>query len=106
MWPRTVENTSVEISCSQASSQFRTETRATRKCLDNGEWSEADLTSCTLRSDADPFLLIWFVIESNEEPRGLLMPALEGFSADGTPDTATRLAIEAEVCILKYHVMS
>lgn len=99
LWPRTVESTSAAISCSQASSQFRRETQATRRCLDNSMWAAADLTSCTLRGDAEPFLLVWFVIETNTESDDILLPALDGFADDGTPDSETRQLLEAEVCV-------
>ena len=86
-----------EISCSEASSQFRRETRATRRCLSNGMWAAADLTSCTLRSDPEPFLLVWFVIEIGGESDGIMTPIPEGFAADGTPDSETRQDLETEV---------
>ena len=44
---------------------FRVGPRALRKCNEEGEWDEADLTSCTLAEVEEPFLLFWFVIEAD-----------------------------------------
>lgn len=65
-------------------------------------WAAADFTSCTLRSDAEPFLLVWFVIEdrARSDDGGMQMPVPEGFAADGTPDSETRQALEEEVRIV------
>ena len=97
LWPRTVENSTAAISCSQVGSQFRKETRATRRCLDTGVWAAADLTSCTLRADAEPQLVVWFVIEGLVDSDVPLGPGTGGFGVDGTPTRETRSALEAQV---------
>lgn len=86
-----MDNSVAELPCILASNFFRQETRALRPCLRNGQWGATDLTTCTLQNGADTFLLLWFVIETNEETIG--------FSSDGTPDDATRLRLEEEVSI-------
>ena len=68
LWPRTVEGSAVALSCERAGDSFRTETMATRQCLSGGIWSVPDLTTCTLKQDVDPFLLIWFVLDVGEVP--------------------------------------
>ena len=65
LWPRTLENSMADVPCSSAGSLFRGETRALRPCLNSGNWGAPDLTTCTLRQDAVPFLLIWFILEIN-----------------------------------------
>lgn len=67
---------------------FRRETLAVRPCLVGGTWGAPDITTCTLQADPEPFLILWFVIEADENA---------GFSADGTPDEETRLFLETEV---------
>lgn len=51
--------------CSSAGSLFRDGPMATRKCNESGEWEEADLTSCTLVELNVPFLLTWFVLDTD-----------------------------------------
>ena len=45
---------------------FRTGPKASRRCNNQGEWEEADLTSCTIAEIEDPFLLVWFVIDADQ----------------------------------------
>ena len=65
-WQWTLEGTTVSKPCSDAGSMFRTGPRGSRRCNEEGEWDEADLTSCTLAEIEEPFLLVWFVIEVEE----------------------------------------
>ena len=92
LWPRTVENSAHEVSCNLASEFFRSETLAVRQCQDGGIWGASDLTTCTLQENVEPFLLLWFVIETEDD-------SLESgsFSVDGTPDEQTKLFLETEV---------
>lgn len=97
-WPRTQESTVSEVQCNQASSLFRKETRAVRTCLEGGRWGDPDLTTCTLREGAQPFLLISFILEvdgtDSGSGGGVLTP---GFSTDGILDDQTRNLLEVEV---------
>jgi hypothetical protein len=65
-WPWTLEDTTVSRPCSEAGSMFRTGPKASRRCNNQGEWEEADLTSCTIAEIEDPFLLVWFVIDADQ----------------------------------------
>ena len=65
-WPWTLEGTMASRPCSDAGLMFRVGPRASRLCSEQGEWEEADLTSCTLTDAGEPFLLVWFVIEADE----------------------------------------
>ena len=96
LWPRTVEDSVSALPCNLASSSFRRETRALRPCMSGGLWGQSDLTTCTLRTDVEPFLLVWFVIENSGSGGGISMNPT-GFSADGIPDKATRRMLETEV---------
>ena len=51
--------------CSDAGSMFREGPMATRKCNEIGEWEEADLISCTLVEIIEPFVLAWFVLDTD-----------------------------------------
>lgn len=64
-WQQAQENTIVSMPCSSAGSLFRDGPMATRKCNESGEWEEADLTSCTLVELNIPFLLTWFVLDTD-----------------------------------------
>lgn len=97
-WPRTAENSVSALPCNLAGSMFRSETRATRHCLEDGGWGEPDLTTCTLQIDAQPFLLVSFVLDINVIPGGD-SPLAQGFSVDGTPDDATKNMLESQVLI-------
>ena len=44
---------------------FRAGPKASRRCNNQGEWEEADLTSCTIAEIEDPFVLVWFVIDAD-----------------------------------------
>ena len=66
LWPLSVESTTEFIPCTDAGSMFRVGPQASRFCNEQGEWEDADLTSCTLFEIEQPFLLVWFVIEANE----------------------------------------
>lgn len=101
LWPRTVENSAREVACNLASDLFRSETLAVRQCQDGGIWGAPDLTTCTLKENVEPFLLLWFVIETDESQNNdMLTPESGGFSADGTPDEQATLFLEEEVCII------
>ena len=65
-WQWTLEGNTVSRPCREAGSMFRAGPQASRRCNDQGEWEEADLTSCTLTEIEEPFLLLWFVIEADE----------------------------------------
>ena len=65
-WPQTLRDFIVTRPCNNASSRFRTGPMASRKCSNEGEWEEADLTPCTIRNVEDPFLLVWFVIDAEK----------------------------------------
>ena len=64
-WPWTLEDTTVSRPCSEAGSMFRAGPKASRRCNNQGEWEEADLTSCTIAEIEDPFVLVWFVIDAD-----------------------------------------
>ena len=66
-WSWTLENTTAFKPCSEAGSMFRVGPKASRQCNLEGEWEDADLTSCTTIADVkEPFLLVWFVIDAIE----------------------------------------
>ena len=65
-WQWTLEGNTVSRPCREAGSMFRVGPLASRRCNEQGEWEEADLTSCTLTLIEEPFLLVWFVIEADE----------------------------------------
>lgn len=75
---------------------FRRETRALRRCLSTGIWDEPDLSSCTLKNNVEPFLLISFILDSLGSDEG---SGLNNFGDDGTPDEETRLSLETEVSV-------
>lgn len=64
-WPRTLEDNTVSILCTEAGSRFLAGPKASRRCNDQGEWEDADLTSCTVDKTKNPFLLVWFVIDAD-----------------------------------------
>lgn len=100
LWPRTLNENTVSRPCNLASDSFRRETRAFRQCLRDGTWSDPDLTTCTLRDSVQPFLLLWFSIDSNmtNQTAGPLSPGIGiGFDIDGNLDRATRFMFEMEV---------
>ncbi len=102
MWPRTLENSVSEFPCSQISSSLRSETRVTRQCSDTGRWEEPDLTTCTLIENAEPFLLLWFVIEANNSSDEAITPSLITIGSDGTLDEISRLLLEQQVLGTSY----
>ncbi|XP_064384244.1 uncharacterized protein LOC135333251 isoform X3 [Halichondria panicea] len=64
LWASITEGSVLSLPCTQASSQFRPGTYATRMCLLGGTWSEVDLTSCTLDSmDSNPFMLVYLDLQ-------------------------------------------
>ena len=65
-WPWTLEGTTAFRPCSEAGSMFRVGPRASRQCDQEGEWKDADLTSCTITDVEEPFILVWFVIDAEE----------------------------------------
>ena len=65
-WPWTLEGTTAFRPCSEAGSMFRVGPRASRQCDQEGEWEDADLTSCTIADVEEPFILVWFVIDAEE----------------------------------------
>ena len=65
-WPWTLEGTTAFRPCSEAGSMFRVGPRASRQCDQEGEWEDADLTSCTIADIEEPFILVWFVIDAEE----------------------------------------
>ena len=65
-WQSALGGTTVYKPCSDAGSMFRAGPEASRRCNDRVNWEEADLTSCTLAEIEEPFLLVWFVIETDE----------------------------------------
>ena len=64
-WQQALESTIVSMPCSDAGSMFRDGPVATRKCNESGQWEDADLTSCTLVKLNEPFLLTWFVLDTD-----------------------------------------
>ena len=67
LWPRTEGTTEVSIACNVAGSLFRQGTFITRTCTETGVWGSIDLSTCTLVSDASPFILLSFILETDEE---------------------------------------
>ena len=93
-WPRIAENSASELPCYLASSMFRRETLALRRCLDGGRWEEPDLTTCTLRANSKPFLIVWFVLD----PDGTNSGGSGISSGGGVPEDPIRtVVLEAEV---------
>ena len=65
-WPFTLEGNTASRPCRDAGPMFRVGPQASRLCNGRGEWENADLTTCTLGEIEQPFLLAWFVIETEE----------------------------------------
>lgn len=66
LWPRSESNSGVSKACSLAGSLFRQGTVTTRTCSETGDWSDVDLSTCTLIADSPPFILLSFVLEIKE----------------------------------------
>ena len=66
--------------CSDAGTTFRAGPLASRRCNNQGEWEEADLTTCTLAEVEKPFLLVWFVIEADEYTEDMKQGFIESVS--------------------------
>lgn len=66
-WSRTEGKSEVSQACSLAGSLFRRGTFATRRCSVEGVWSDVDLSTCTLIRNPPPFLLLSFVLETEEQ---------------------------------------
>ena len=58
VWPRRQSNQLVRIRCSALYSSFRSGVYITRMCYSNGEWGDVDMSACTMRSDANPVILV------------------------------------------------
>lgn len=71
LWPRTISLTEVSLPCSQAGPLFRQGTFTTRSCSEIGAWSDVDLSTCTLVRNAPPFLLVSFVLETEDQPQNV-----------------------------------
>ena len=65
-WPRTLRDSTVSRACTEATQRFRTGPMASRKCNNQGEWEEADLTPCTIIKVDNSFLLVWFVLDADK----------------------------------------
>ena len=57
LWERHQSNQMAQIRCSAFHSSFRSGVYISRMCNENGEWSEIDFSSCTMRLDAKPLLV-------------------------------------------------
>lgn len=66
LWPRSGSNSEVSKACDLAGSLFRQGTVTTRTCSETGDWSDVDLSTCTLIIDSPPFLLLSFVLGLEE----------------------------------------
>lgn len=66
-----------------------------RQCLDRGRWADPDLTTCTLRENSKPFLLLWFIIEANTSSDQIMMSPIVGI--EGGLNSVTRLFFEQQV---------
>ncbi len=67
-WPRTIQGLVAEVPCSQAGPFYRMGAVARRGCNEMGEWETADFSSCTLDDSAsEPFLLLWLVVQTDED---------------------------------------
>ena len=69
LWPRTESNSEVSKSCALAGTLFRQGTVITRSCSVEGIWRAVDLSTCTLITGSPPFLLLSFVLETEEQAR-------------------------------------
>ena len=58
VWPRRQSGSSVSIRCSVLHSSFRSGVYITRMCLSNGEWSDVNMSACTMRSEATPLVMV------------------------------------------------
>jgi len=56
VWNTTAASTTIDQSCSNIHQVFWHGPKATRKCLDNGRWSNVDITQCTVR-ERSPLIL-------------------------------------------------
>ena len=57
LWERHQSNQMAQIRCSTFHPSFRSGVYIGRICNENGEWSDIDFSSCTMRLDAKPLLL-------------------------------------------------
>ena len=58
LWNRHRVNEVAHIRCSNFYSSFRPGVYITRMCNNNGEWGNADYSSCTMRLEALPLIMV------------------------------------------------
>ena len=92
-WQWTLEGNTVFRPCREAGSMFRVGPLASRRCNEQGQWEEADLTSCTLTLIEEPFLLVWFVIEADGFSENMEQGFVVSVSVELYTTTYTRLHI-------------
>ena len=57
-WDRHRTGQQARIRCSRFHPSFRPGVYITRMCNDNKEWGDVDYSSCTMRPEADPFVML------------------------------------------------
>lgn len=57
IWEGQSENTTTFKRCSELHRNFRSGTRASRKCNAKGEWENVNLTDCTMYAYTDPVVV-------------------------------------------------
>lgn len=70
IWPKTLSNSQASLACRNAGTHFEAHTITTRYCDINGNWSDLDLSTCTLVEKSITFLHVWFMLEDNEPALG------------------------------------
>jgi len=58
LWQRHDSDQLARVRCSTLHSNFRSGVDITRMCYFNGEWADVDMSSCTMRSDASPLVMV------------------------------------------------
>ena len=57
-WNRQLSGKQARIRCSTFHRSFRPGVYITRRCDNNGEWGDVDYSSCTMRPDALPVVMV------------------------------------------------
>jgi len=58
LWPRHEPDQLARVRCSSLHSSFRSGVYITRMCYSNGEWSDVDISACTMRTNTSALVMV------------------------------------------------
>ena len=68
LWDRHLTGQQARIRCSRLYKSFRPGVYITRMCYDNRQWGDVDFSSCTMRPEANPLIMVEVVKVTDDIP--------------------------------------